>query len=218
MSANFEAKNFEYLAAKTCGEIWSFNFRSMLIDSYGQNIPISTYSNWSQRQSIPPYIPSVLVSTLKKRSDEVTNAYLLHTYGLDEKSGTKTVKGVTYDANLDELIQKFLTENISEIGDGTVIYFDNHQVARTYTFVYKDEIRKHKKVNGVRVEVKELRGEPIKAVFHVNHFALSLKPFEGEKQYKIPESGDFLVKLLTLKDDLKKHILKSIQINQPYHK
>lgn len=218
MSGNSEAKKFQYLAAKACGEIWSFNFRLMLISSYGKNIPTSTYSNWSQRQSTPSYLPQILVNTLKKRLDDVNLAYHLHTFGLDEEAGVVSIEGVSYSANLGYLITTFLKENLGKIEQGTKLFFSNYIDKRTYVFNYEDIIVRKKVVDGKIEQVPELRGEPIRAIFPVNYYALSLEEKADWAFFEVSPHQELPLSLLTLRDDFKSAILESTQLNHPYTK
>lgn len=219
MKSTISANNFQYLGALTNGEVWRFNFRDQINKIAPKPIPVSTYSNWLQRSSIPAYVPNMLVDLLKNRVKEVEDAYHLHSYGLDETAGEKTGEdGVKYTANLTALISRFLEENLSELGNGSVIYFNFISTEKDYTFEYVDEIavdkidpktgKPERDANGKKIRITKIRDEPIEAKFDVNYFALSLHPSTGWKTYKISNSGDFLVKLLSLKDDLKASILK----------
>lgn len=213
------ANNFKYLGAVTNGEVWRFNFRDQINKIAPKQIPVSTYSNWLQRNSIPPYIPSLLVELLKNRAQEVKDAYYLHSYGVDVTAGDKQGEnGIKYTANLDQLISRFLEENLSQLENGSTIHFDFISEIKPYIFEYVDLIeidkvnaktgKPERDANGKKIRVTKVRDEPIQAEFNVNFFALSLEPMEDAFTYKISNSGDFLVKLLSLKDDLKTAILE----------
>jgi hypothetical protein len=217
-STNLEPKKLQYLAAKACGEIWSFNFRSMLIQAYGKNIPISTYSNWVQYSSPPKYLSSLLVNTLKQRLDDVTLAYNLHTFGLNEKLGSISVGGVVYFSNLEKLILTFLEENISTLEGGSKIYFNRYIFDHPHTFEYVDKIVRKKQVDGQTVKVSEVRDEPIVASFPVSFYCLSISEKSGWQSFTIPENIEFLFMLVVLKDQLKTFILEKTQIQCSYKK
>lgn len=229
MKSTITANNFQYLGAVTNGEVWRFNFRDQINKFAPKPVPVSTYSNWLQRSSIPSYVPSLLVELLKSRAQEVDDAYHLHTYGLDLNAGDKQGEdGIKYSANLNALISRFLKDNLSHLENGSTIYFNYISKEKGYVFEYVDEIVTDKvdpktgtperDADGKKIRVSRVRDEPIQAEFEVNYFALSLEPVKGWSKYKISSSGDFLIKLLDLKDDLKKGILKKVLSNSETEK
>lgn len=215
-----------YLGAVSYGEVWRFNFREDIVKAYGKNIPITTYSNWLHRNSIPRYVPLVLVDVLKTKADVAVAAKDLHVYGLDTQAGKMTISGVTFDSNLDDLIASFLKKNIDSLGGGVSIYFKHVASRKDYTFEYTQEIESWAKdeetgeflkdANGKKYKVSKTRDEPITANFKVNFFALSLesKEVRGWTKYTISSKGNFLVELLSLREKLKAAILKTVEYKE----